>query len=93
MAFPNRVGFDLFVEKPGIPIATTLSGKSLVSDRQPLCMGVYEGAMGFEDVRVYGESSDCLILLGAILSDVNLEGFTAHLDQTRYVEYIFALLT
>jgi len=74
-----------FVEKTGIPIATTLDGKSVISDRHPLCIGVYEGAMGFEDVRMYVESSDCLILLGAILSDVNLGGFTAHLDQTKSI--------
>jgi len=74
-----------FVEKTGIPAATTIDGKSVISDRNPLSIGVYEGAMGFENVRLYVESSDCVILLGAILSDVNLGGFTAHLDQRKII--------
>jgi len=35
-------------------------------------MGVYAGAMGRDDVRRYVESSDCLIMLGAFMTDVNL---------------------
>jgi len=33
---------------------------------------VYEGAIAHEDVRAYVESSDCLVLLGAPLSDIDL---------------------
>ncbi len=33
-----------------------------------------------EEVRKYVEESDCVILLGAFMSDINLGGFTARLD-------------
>jgi TPP-dependent 2-oxoacid decarboxylase len=41
---------------------------------------LYEGEMGSEFARQYIESSDCLIMLGMFLTDVNLGIFTANLD-------------
>ena len=51
-------------EDHNIPMAATLLGKSVVSERHPLYLGVYEGAMGRREVTQYVESSDCVILLG-----------------------------
>lgn len=64
------------LDKTNIPLATTILGKSVISETHPLCMGVYEGAMGREAVRKYVESSDCLILLGTFMTDVNLGIYT-----------------
>lgn len=72
-------------EQNNIPICATLLGKSVVSERHPLYLGVYEGAMGREEVRRYVEDSDCIILLGAFMSDVNLGGFTAKLDPGKCI--------
>lgn len=72
-------------EKHGIPICATLLGKSVVSEKHPLYLGVYEGAMGREDVRLFVENSDCVILLGAFMTDINLGIFTANLDPTKCV--------
>jgi indolepyruvate decarboxylase len=41
--------------------------------------------MGRESVRQYVESSDCVILLGAFMTDINLGIFTAHLDPSRCI--------
>jgi len=73
------------VEKTNIPVAATLLSKSVIAERHPLYLGVYEGGMGFQDVRDYVESSDCLILLGAFLSDIDLAIYTAHLDLGRSI--------
>jgi len=67
-------------ERSGIPMCATLLGKSVVSEKHPLYLGVYEGAMGREDVRDYVEDSDCVILLGTFMTDINLGIFTANLD-------------
>jgi TPP-dependent 2-oxoacid decarboxylase len=72
-------------EKSNIPVASTLLGKSVIGEQHPFYLGVYEGAMGREDVRRYVESSDCVILLGAFLTDINLGVFTARLDLGRAV--------
>jgi indolepyruvate decarboxylase len=74
-----------FAERHEIPICSTLLSKSVVSERHQLYLGVYEGAMGDEDVRRYVESSDCLILLGAILTDIDLGIYTAKLDPERWI--------
>ena len=73
------------VGKTGIPVTATLLGKSVIGEQHPSYLGVYEGAMGREDVRRYVESSDCVILLGAFMTDINLGIFTAHLDPGRCI--------
>jgi len=72
-------------EKNNIPMCATLLGKSVVGEKHPLYIGVYEGAMGHETVRRYVEESDCVILLGTFMTDINLGIFTAHLDPSRCI--------
>ncbi|MBX3442583.1 MAG: alpha-keto acid decarboxylase family protein [Planctomyces sp.] len=72
-------------ESLNIPMCSTLLGKSVVAESHPLYLGVYEGAMGRESVREYVESSDCVVLLGAFMTDINLGIFTAHLDPAKCV--------
>ncbi|MFM8706627.1 MAG: alpha-keto acid decarboxylase family protein [Planctomycetia bacterium] len=67
-------------EVAGIPIAATMLAKSVISEVHPLYIGLYEGAMGRRDVTEFVEESDCLILLGTILTDIDLGIFTAKLD-------------
>jgi len=74
-----------FAERTGIPIATTMLGKSVVSEVHPLFIGLYEGAMGREEVTQWVEQSDCVILLGAFMTDINLGIYTAHLDPVRCI--------
>ena len=71
--------------RTGIPVAATILGKSVIGEHYPFYLGVYEGALGREDVRRYVESSDCLIMLGAFMTDTNLGVFTARLDPGRSI--------
>ena len=73
------------VEEANIPIATTMLGKSVIDERHPLFIGLYEGAMGREDVTRFVEESDCIILLGESLTDINMGIFTANLPPTRSI--------
>jgi TPP-dependent 2-oxoacid decarboxylase len=73
------------IEKTNIPFASTILGKSVISEQHPLCLGVYEGAMGRDDVREYVESSDCVIMLGTFMTDINLGIYTARLDPARSI--------
>lgn len=74
-----------FVERTQIPVASTILGKSVISEQHPLYLGVYEGVMGRADVREYVESSDCVILLGAFMTDINLGIYTAQLDLGKSI--------
>jgi indolepyruvate decarboxylase len=73
-------------ESTGIPIATTILGKSVISESHPLFAGVYEGAMGHDEVREAVEGADCLLMLGCFLTDINLGIFTAKLEPSRCID-------
>ncbi len=72
-------------EATNIPVAETILGKSVLNELHPNHLGLYAGALGSEFARQYVESSDCLILLGVFLTDLNLGLFTAHLDPKRSI--------
>ncbi len=74
-----------FVESSNLPVAATILSKSVVREDHPQYLGVYEGAMGRAEVIDAIESSDCLILLGVFMSDVNLGIYTAQLDQKKSI--------
>jgi indolepyruvate decarboxylase len=73
-------------EQTGMPIATTILGKSVVSEGHPLFVGVYEGAMGRAEVTECVEAADCLLMLGCFLTDINLGIFTANLDPSKCID-------
>lgn len=67
-----------------IPVASTLLSKSVISEHNPLYIGVYSGRMSEEDTQAYIESSDCVIMLGAFVSDV-LFGFGANVFDRKHL--------
>ncbi len=72
-------------EATNIPISATMLGKSVIRETHPLYIGLYEGALGHEEVTRFVEQSDCVILLGTFMSDINLGIFTANLDPTECI--------
>jgi indolepyruvate decarboxylase len=72
-------------EQARIPIAATLLGKSVIRETHPLYVGIYEGAMGRDEVTQYVEESDCVLLLGAFMTDINLGIYTANLDPSKCI--------
>jgi indolepyruvate decarboxylase len=73
------------VQKTNIPVTATVLGKSVIGEQHPFYLGIYEGAMGREEVRQYVEQSDCVIMLGAFMTDINLGVYTARLDPARSI--------
>lgn len=76
------------VDRTGLPIAATLTGKSVLGERHPAYLGIYEGAMGSELARDRVEQSDLLLMLGVTLNDVDTGIYTARLDPHRIVRAI-----
>jgi indolepyruvate decarboxylase len=60
-------------------------GKGVVAETHPLYMGLYEGALGRDEVTKYVEASDCVVMLGTFLTDINLGIFTAELDLANCI--------
>lgn len=74
-----------FASKFQIPVASTLLSKSIISETHPLFIGVYSGALSDAAVQKYIEESDCLILLGAFITDVFLGMNTAKLKRRNTI--------
>ena len=85
----HRFGFRdkllRLAEEKQIPVVTTLLGKSVMPEAHPLYLGIYGGAMGRTEITTLVETSDCLIILGAFMTDVNLGIYTANLARSRSV--------
>jgi indolepyruvate decarboxylase len=58
------------VEHLNVPIASTLLGKSVIREDHPLYVGVYSGLVARDEVKDFVNQTDCLLILGSILSDV-----------------------
>jgi len=78
--FGLQTAFQEVIEREGWPFATSLSGKSLLSERHPQYLGIYEGAMSRSEVREVVEGSDGLLILGMPLSDIDTGIFTMQLE-------------
>ncbi len=76
---------EKLLEVTGYPFATTLLGKSCLRETHPQFIGNYVGGISREKVRQRIETADCLLCLGAIMSDMNLGGNTAKLEDNRLI--------
>jgi TPP-dependent 2-oxoacid decarboxylase len=72
-------------DKINIPVVSTVLSKSVISEDHPSYIGLYEGAMGHESVRKYVESSDCLILLGALMTDIDFSITPTPIEQSKCI--------
>jgi TPP-dependent 2-oxoacid decarboxylase len=81
------------IEKTGIPVVATILSKSVISEDHPSYLGLYEGAMGYEWVREYVESSDCLILLGAFMTDIDFGISATPVDSKNIINVTSEKLT
>ena len=72
-------------KKFNIPIAATLLSKSVISEQNPLYIGTYSGGLSQPETRKIVEDSDCIIMLGAFITDVFLGLNTAELERKRTI--------
>ena len=77
----SRIGLQkeliTFAERVNLPVASTILGKSIFPEEHPLAMGVYFGELSNPKVAEFINNSDFRLMLGVILSDINLGMFTA----------------
>lgn len=68
--------FASLIDASALPFATSLLGKSVLSEDNPHYIGVYEGKSSNVGVQPLVQNSDCLIGLGILTTDINLLGIT-----------------
>jgi indolepyruvate decarboxylase len=80
------------VERLNVPIASTLLGKSVIREDHPLYVGIYGGLIGRDEVQQFVNDSDCLLIVGTHLTDIEdvsvnspliAEGRTVHATSDR----------
>lgn len=74
-----------FIERAQLPVAATLTGKSVMGERHRAYIGIYDGAMSSETARYTVEQADLVLMLGVTLNDVDTGIYTARLDPNRMV--------
>lgn len=73
------------VESTEIPFVTMLSSKSVLPELHPQFVGIYQGAWSRPAVRAQVEDSDCLLSLGAMMTDLDTGLFSINLDNRRMI--------
>ena len=83
--FKLQKDFAGLLDKTGFPYVTMMLGKTLLSEHHPQFMGLFEGDRSRDYVRNGIESADCLLKLGALMTDFNTGGFTTNLDDSKMI--------
>jgi len=83
--FKLQKEFASFLDKTGFPYVTMMLGKTVLSEHHPQFIGLFEGDRSREYVRNRVESADCILQLGALMTDFNTGGFTTNLDHSKTI--------
>lgn len=83
--FGLQARFAELLERSGFPYATMMLGKTVLSERHPQFIGLFEGARSREYVRERVDAADCVLQLGGLMSDFNTGGFTTNLDDAKTI--------
>ncbi len=85
----NRTGqrevLQRLIDASGLPFSTMLMGKSALEEQHPAYIGIYNGALMNDEVRTFVEGRDCIMLVGAPLTDFNTGAFTARLSPEKTI--------
>jgi len=83
--FKLQQAFAGLLDKTGFPYVTMMLGKTVLSEHHPQFIGLFEGDRSRDYVRKRVESADCVLQLGAWMTDLNTGGFTTHLDDSKTI--------
>ncbi len=83
--FKLQPAFAGFLDKTGFPYVTMMLGKTVLSEHHPQFIGLFEGDRSRDYVWKRVESADCVLQLGALMTDLNTGGFTMHLDDSKTI--------
>jgi indolepyruvate decarboxylase len=73
------------VDASGLPFATMFMDKCVLDETHPNYIGMYDGKLMNEQVRAFVEGCDCVLGIGAMLTDFNSGAFTAQIDRSKSI--------
>jgi len=73
------------VSASGLPFATMFMDKCVLDETHPNYVGMYDGRLMNEEVRGFVEGCDCVVGIGAMMTDFNSGAFTARIDPARSI--------
>ncbi|MBI4400527.1 MAG: thiamine pyrophosphate-binding protein [Nitrospirae bacterium] len=71
-----------------LPVATSFMGKAVFPEHHPNFIGTYMGAAGHPYSRLVVEGSDCLLMLGAWLTDTETGLFTSAIPRGTLIQVL-----
>jgi indolepyruvate decarboxylase len=74
-----------FAKKAGLPVTTSLLGKSAFPETHPNFAGIYMGAVGSQTARDIVENSDCVLMLGGFMTDLDSGLFTMRVQDENLI--------
>jgi indolepyruvate decarboxylase len=72
-------------ERLNLPVVTSIEGKTVFPENHRNFVGMYMGKVGSPEARELVEASDCVLMLGALLTDVSTGLFTARVDRASLI--------
>ncbi|GLT17675.1 pyruvate decarboxylase [Vibrio zhanjiangensis] len=75
------------VQKLGLPYVTELVSKAVISEKDPLFMGVFDGQASSETTQNLVDQADFILGLGVWLSDINSLGKNIDYSKTALVSF------
>ena len=76
----------MLAERYNLPVATSIMGKAVFPEHHPNFIGTYMGAAGHPYSRQMVEGSDCLLMLGAWLTDTETGLFTSAIPRNTLIQ-------
>jgi TPP-dependent 2-oxoacid decarboxylase len=83
--FKLQKEFACFLDKTGFPYVTMMLGKTVLSEHHPQFIGLFEGDRSRDYVWNRVDSADCILQLGALMTDLNTGGFTTNFGDSKTI--------
>lgn len=84
-----RQELEAVIDHSGLPFATMFNDKSTLDETHPSSIGMYDGQLMNPEVRAFVEDCDCVLGVGALLTDFNTGAFTARIDRTKSINILY----
>jgi indolepyruvate decarboxylase len=76
------------IEASGLPFAAMFMDKSALDETHPQYIGMYDRRLMNEEIRAFVEGCDCVLGIGAMLTDFSSGAFTARIDRLKSINIL-----